>query len=76
MAGGDKTLNVQGSLVAKINDLRARVSELEAQQQVTILVRHETGSPSNGGVGQILVNTLDQNISMWADGSWRELTTW
>lgn len=69
-------LNVQSSLISKINDLRARVAELEAQQQVTILIRNETGNPTTGGVGQIVINPLDKTINMWADGDWRELTTW
>lgn len=72
----DRTLNVQGTIVGAINDLRARVDNLEAQQQVTIIVRNQTGNPASGATGQIIINTVDNNAKIWGEGNWREIASW
>lgn len=72
----DQILDIRTLLVERINDLQRRVDELEAQQQMTIVMRNEPGDLPNGKTGQIVINNVDNTTKLWADGAWREIASW
>lgn len=72
----DRQLNPIDQIVTTLVELEKRVTALETQQQVTLIVRTVTGDPITGKTGQAIINTVDNTLKWWADGGWRELATW
>jgi hypothetical protein len=59
---------VVGNLSDKIKIIEARY------QRSKVLVKNTTGLPTVGGTsGQILINTVDNKVYMWADNDWRQI---
>lgn len=55
--------------------------DLDVSQKVTMAtlvlpVKTTTGDPANPVEGQIYVNTADNKVRVYADGAWRDLTSW
>jgi len=43
---------------------------------VVLPVKTDTGDPSSPAEGQLIVNTFDNNVQVYADGAWRTLASW
>ena len=41
-----------------------------------ILLKETTGNPATAFEGMMVINTIDNNLKMWADNGWRTLGTW
>jgi hypothetical protein len=55
--------------------------DLDVSQKVTmgtliLPVKTTTGDPASPVEGQIYVNTYDNKVRVYADGAWRDLSTW
>jgi hypothetical protein len=55
--------------------------DLDVSQKVTMAtlvlpVKTTTGDPASPVEGQIYVNTADNKVRVYADGAWRDLTSW
>lgn len=72
----DRELDTSTKIVSLLVELRKRIVVLETQQQVTIIVKTDTGDPTAGATGQMIINTVDNTLKQWADGAWRQLATW
>ena len=43
---------------------------------IVLPVKTTTGDPASPAEGQLIVNTFDNKIRVYADGAWRDLATW
>jgi hypothetical protein len=57
-------------------DVQAAIEELDAEKAAAPITKTDTGDPVSGIEGQLCVNTYDNNVKIFADGSWRSLATW
>jgi len=63
-------------IVAAILRLARRVESLEAADSVSVIIKTTTGNPATGKTTDILINTFDNKVFMYADGDWRQMATW
>jgi hypothetical protein len=42
----------------------------------TTTTKATTGNPASGIEGQICINTFDNNVKIYAEGSWRQIASW
>jgi hypothetical protein len=43
---------------------------------VAALTKTDTGDPASGYEGQMVINTLDNTLKVYADAGWRQIATW
>lgn len=58
----------------KIRDLINRIKYLESLENVSVSIKDTAGNPATGRTGQIVINTVDETISIYAFGSWRDIS--
>ena len=67
---------IEAEIINRIKTNSKRISQLESSSPFTLLKKSTTGNPATGRSGDILINTFDLKAFIWAEGAWRELTTW
>lgn len=72
----DDELDIIRRITEKIIDLENRVKQLESLETFNVTIKTTTGDPATGVTGNIVVNTVDNNIKAWADSAWRSLASW
>jgi len=63
-------------IASSIQRLARRVESLEAADSISIVIKSTTGNPATGKTGDILINTFDNKVKMYAEAGWREMATW
>lgn len=55
-----------------------KMTETTATKEIVpgVILKTNTGSPSNPYEGLIEINTFDNKVRMYADAGWRQLATW
>jgi hypothetical protein len=43
---------------------------------VAVLTKTDTGDPASGYEGQMVINTFDNTLKVYADAGWRQIATW
>lgn len=57
----------------KIRDVISRIKYLETLENVSVFVKNSTGLPATGRTGQIVINSVDETIHIYAFGSWQSM---
>ena len=63
-------------LNVRTKDLTKRVSNLESSTSIQLITKTTTGNPATGHEGQMVINTFDNTLKMYADSGWRTLANW
>jgi len=58
------------------SNVQDAIEEVEAEKAAAPIIKLDTGDPVSGEEGQLCVNTYNNNVKIYADGSWRSLATW
>ena len=64
-------------IVKRLRDIEDTIQQLQSQEYPTVIVKTTTGDPTSPlANGVMVINTVDNNVQMWADGAFRTLATW
>ena len=72
----DALNQILGILNVRTKDLTKRVSNLESSTSIQLITKTTTGNPAPGYEGQMVINTFDNNLKIYADSGWRTLVSW
>jgi hypothetical protein len=57
--------------------MESTIQQLQSQEYPTVIVKTTTGDPTSPlANGVMVINTVNNNVKMWADGAFRTLATW
>lgn len=62
-------------MVESIKRLEKEVETLKSFENVTATIKTTAGDPVTGVTPQIVINTNDNTVKMWADGGWRTMAS-
>jgi hypothetical protein len=64
-------------IVKRLRDMESTIQQLQSQEYPTVIVKTTTGDPTSPlANGVMVINTVNNNVKMWADGAFRTLATW
>jgi len=63
-------------LVLADKDHNRRLSNLESSTSIQLITKTTTGNLTPGYEGQMVINTFDNNLKIYADSGWRTLVSW
>lgn len=69
-------IDIIQKLVDKVVNLEKRISTLESNEYPTVRIKGTAGDFATGYSGQIVINTVDNNIKMYGDSGWRTLVSY
>ena len=72
----DSLNEILGILNDRTKGLTKRVSNLESSTSIQLITKTTTGNFTPGYEGQLVINTFDNTLKMYADGGWRTLVSW
>ena len=72
----DSLNQILGILNVRTKDLTKRVSNLESSTSIQLITKTTTGNLTPGYEGQMVINTFDNNLKIYADSGWRTLVSW
>ena len=72
----DSLNQILGILNVRTKDLTKRVSNLESSTSIQLITKTTTGNLTPGYEGQMVINTFDNNLKIYADSGWRTLASW
>ncbi len=72
----DALNQILGILNVRTKDLTKRVSNLESSTSIQLITKTTTGNLTPGYEGQMVINTFDNNLKIYADSGWRTLVSW
>ena len=65
-----------GSTISLLWDESDDRWEFSGNVGIVLPVKTDTGDPATPAEGQMIVNTSDNNVQVYADGAWRTLASW
>lgn len=72
---GTDNFDIIKTMAKTIVSLKRRVEALESQEVISYTIKTTTGDPAAGRSGQIVENTVDNTLKMYADGGWRTIAS-
>ena len=69
-------MNEMSAIASAIEQIASMNESMAETNLPTIVIKTTTGDSANGKSGQIVINTFDNSIKMYADGGWRTLASW
>lgn len=69
-------LNTTKGLVGAFQKLQRRVAKNEARSTDTVEIKTTTGDYASGWDGRRVLNTVDNNYKIYADGAWRQIVAY
>ena len=62
-------------MIDKIKKMEKEIETLKSFENVTATIKTTAGDPATGVTPQIVINTNDNTVKMWADGGWRTMAS-
>jgi len=64
------------AIIDKLVAQQKRIEDIEAYPAFTYTIKIDTGDPATGKSGEMVENTFDNTLKVWADGAWRQIASW
>jgi len=68
--------NTLEEMANTIKSMDRRIRQLERAESLNVIMKATTGNPATGITGNLLINTFDRKIFLYADAGWRQIASW